>query len=259
VLSEAFHAYLDLQAKNGKPDVRPSNFLRVDHQREANMFSRLLLAVLICTASISVLAQTPAPNYQRGTITAATAHQNPSGDPDHIARYDVSVKIGNTVYVVLFTPPNGSNAVEYSTGIDMLFLVGNDTLTFNSMVSGKTEMPILRRQTGSAPANVDLSGAPSQYFSLKLKNLSEKLTLSDDQQARLRPILEQESGELSPLWSNPVISQKDKLETLERVVRASDEKIRPILSQDQWEKLQDMRKEQKVQLKKVIADKKADK
>jgi hypothetical protein len=224
------------------------------------MFSRLLLAVLICTAGISALGQTPAPNYQRGTITAVTAHQNAPEEPGrNVARYDVSVKVRDTVYVVLFTPPSGSNTVEYSTGIDMLFLVGDDTLTFNSMVSGKTEMPILRRETLSAPGSLDLSSAPNQYFSLKLQNLSEKLTLSDDQQTKIRPILEQESGELSPLWNNPVVSPKEKLDKLERVVRASDEKIRPILSQNQREKLQEMRKEQRGQLKKLVAEKKAEK
>jgi hypothetical protein len=219
------------------------------------MFSRLLLAVWICAVSVSALGQTSATDYRRGTIVAVAAHQAVPGESGRdVARYDVSVKVGNTVYVVLFTSPNGSNSVEYSTGIDMLFLVGDNTLTFNSMVSGKTEMPILRRETIPAQGGLALSKAPSQYFSLKLQNLSEKLTLSDDQQAKIRPILEQESGELSPFWNNPAISQKEKLDTLERVVRASDEKIRPILSQAQQEKLQEMRKEQKVRLKKLIAD-----
>ena len=222
------------------------------------MFGRLL-AALICAASLSAMGQTPPSNYQRGTIIAITAHQNAPGESSRdVVRYDVSVKVGNTNYVVLFTPPSGSNTVEYSTGIDMLFLVGDNVLTFNSMVSGKTEMPILRREALPARGSPDLSRAPGQYFSLKLQNLSEKLALSDDQQAKIRPILEQESGELSPLWNNPVISRKDKLDTLEKVVRASDEKIKPILSQTQREKLQEMRKEQKDQLKKLIATKQAD-
>ena len=168
------------------------------------MFGRLL-AALICAASLSAMGQTPPSNYQRGTITAVTAHQNAPGESSRdVVRYDVSVKVGNTNYVVLFTPPNGSNTVEYSVGTDMLFLVGDDTLTFNSKVSGKTEMPILRREALPARGSPDLSRAPGEYFSLKLQNLSEKLALSDDQQAKIRPILEQESGELSPLWNNPV-------------------------------------------------------
>lgn len=222
------------------------------------MFGRLL-AALICAASLSAMGQTPPSNYQHGTITAVNAHQNAPGESGHdVVRYDVSVKVGNTNYVVLFTPPNGSNTVEYSTGIDMLVLVGDNTLTFNSAVSGKTDMPILRRETAPARGSPDLSRAPSQYFSLKLQNLSEKLALSEDQQAKIRPILEQETGELSPLWNNPVISRKDKLDTLEKVVHASDEKIKPILSQTQREKLQEMRKQQKEQIKKLMASKQAE-
>ena len=58
-----------------------------------------------------------------------------------MARYDVSVKIGNVIYVVLYTPLNGSNTVEYSPGIEMLFSVGNDKLTFNSRISGAPRFP----------------------------------------------------------------------------------------------------------------------
>lgn len=219
------------------------------------MFARLF-ATLICAASLSAMGQTPQPNYQRGTITAVTAHQNTSGESSRdVVQYDVSVKVGNTNYVVLFTPPNGSNTVEYSAGTDMLFLVGDNTLTFNSTISGKTEMPILRREALPPQGSPDLSRASGQYFSLKLQNLSDKLALSGDQQAKIRPILEQESGELSPLWSNPVISRKEKLETFGKVVRASDEKIKPILSPTQREQLQALRKEQKEQLKKLMATK----
>jgi len=49
------------------------------------------------------------------------------------------------------------------------------------------------------------------------------------------------------------------LDTLERVVRASDEQMRPILSQNQREKLQAMRKEQKDQVKKLTTDKETSK
>ncbi len=219
------------------------------------MFGRLF-AALICAMSLSAIGQTPQADYQRGTITAVTAHQNTPGESSgDVVRYDVSVKVGNTNYVVLFTPPNGSNTVEYSAGTDMLFLVGDNTLTFNSTISGKTEMPILRREALPPRGSLDLSRASGQYFSLKLENLSDKLALSGDQQAKIRPILEQESGELSPLWSNPVISRKEKLETFGKVVRASDEKIKPILSPTQREKLQALRKEQKEQLKKLMAAK----
>ena len=103
------------------------------------MFGRLF-AALICAMSLSAIGQTSQPDYQRGTITAVTAHQNTSGESSRdVVRYDVSVKVGNTNYVVLFTPPNGSNTVEYSAGTDMLFLVGANTslLTVRSLEKPK--------------------------------------------------------------------------------------------------------------------------
>jgi len=87
----------------------------------------------------------------------------------------VAVKVGNTTYVVLYAPGNGANAVEYSLGVDLLILVGNDTLTFNSKLSGTTEVPILQKEALSPESKPDLSKMPGQYFSLKLQNLSQAL------------------------------------------------------------------------------------
>ena len=211
----------------------------------------MLMLVTICPA----FCQT-ASKYQPGTITAVTAHQQDTGRPDsEVVQYDVSVKIDNTVYVVLYTPPNGLKNVEYAPGIEMLFSVGKETITFNSALSGKTEVPILRREVLPAQSGLDWSKAPGQYFSMKLRHLSETLALTEDQQAKIKPILEQEAGELGPYWNNPVVSRKDKLLKLQRVVLNSDTKIKPLLSEIQLQKLQELRKEQEQELKQRIAEK----
>lgn len=215
---------------------------------------RVLTIALVFWTTLMVVAQEPSSKYQRGTIMAVTAHpvaQSEQGGA--IARYDVSVKVGDTVYVVLYTPPNGANGVEYSAGLDLLVLVGSDTLTFNSRLSGKTEVPIVRRETLPA-TGLDPSKLPGQYFSMKLQNLSESLNLSEDQQRQIKPILEQESGQLQQYWGNPTVSQKDKLKEWEKVVRSSDQKIRPLISDEQWRNLEAMRKQQKQELKKRVAD-----
>jgi hypothetical protein len=38
---------------------------------------------------------------------------------------------------------------------------------------------------------------------MKLQNLSEKLALTDAQQAEIKPILEQETGEVGQILANP--------------------------------------------------------
>ena len=222
------------------------------------MLKLVSIALLMCATTFTALAQELSRNYQSGTITAVTAHaQEGDKQGSDIARYDVSVKVGNTVYVVLYTPPNGAKSVEYSTGFDLLVLVGSDTLTFNSKLSGETVVPILRRTALTPQEGLDLSRAPGQYFRMKLQNLTESLKLSEDQQAKIKPILEQETAEVREFWGNPVISQKDKLKRWEKIVRSSDAKMKPLVSQVQWENLESMRKEQKQELKNLVADQKA--
>lgn len=149
--------------------------------------------ILVCMAALSALGQTPASKYQPATIMAVAEHHD-SKQRDEVKQYDVSVKVGDTTFVVLFTPPSGSNTVTYALGDELLVLVGSNTLTFNN-ASVKTEVPILSRETGSAQ-NPDWSKAPGQYFSMKVQHPSESLGLTDVQQVKIKPILEQEAGQV---------------------------------------------------------------
>jgi len=214
--------------------------------------SRLLSVIALCISCLSAYGQTSS-NYQQGTITAVKAHQNAPGESD-VARYDVSIAVGDTLYVVLYTPPSGAKTVEYSAGFSVLVLVGNDTLTFNSQLSGTTQLPILSRQPLPKQSRLDPARVPGEYFTMKQQHLSEVLGLTDDQQAKIKPILEQETAEVGSFVNSPVYSRKEKLNRWEKVVRSSDDKLKPFLSQSQLGKLQQLRKEQKQNLKQLIAD-----
>ena len=216
--------------------------------------------ILICIAALASLGQSSSTKYQPGTITAVTAHNNAPGEAaGDLARYEVTVRIKNVVYVVLYAPRNGANTVEYSPGIEMLFLVGDNTLTFNSKISGTTEVPILRREVMPAQSGLDWSKAHSEYLSIKQQHLSEALGLTDDQQVKIKPLLEQEAGEAGMILWTPVVSPKDRLKQYERIVKASDVKIKPFLSSAQVSKLVELRKQQKVELKRLIAKRETDK
>jgi hypothetical protein len=219
---------------------------------------RWLAVALMCVVVLSALGQTLASKYQPGTITAVVAHQSPDQQESNIPQYDVSVRVGNTSYVVLYAPPNGANGVKLAAGIEVLVLVGSKTLTFNSRVSGTTEVPILSRET-LAPQSLDSSKICGQYFTLKLQRLTEILVLTDAQQAEIRPILEQEAGEVNEICFNPALSQNDTLKQYEKILQASDEKIKPKLFGDQLQKLQDLRKGQKQDIKRIIAEQKSSK
>lgn len=214
----------------------------------------LVLVVLVHVAVASALGQSSSGEYEKGTIMAVVRHPEAAGD---VARYDVSLKIRNTMYMVLYTPPNGANSVEYAAGIDMLFLVGKDSVTFNSKITGTTTMPILRTESLPEEPVLDWSKAPGEYFSMKLQHLSEGLDLSSDQRSRIKPIIEQEAGEAAQVCFTSTISVQDRLNRCEMIVHSSDEKMKSVLSQAQWQKLQEIRKEQKQELKQLITKRKS--
>ena len=214
-----------------------------------------LITILICMSALSTLGQTRSSKYQPGTITAVTVHQSAPGEKSgDVTRYDVSVKVRNVVYVVLFTPLHGDNIVEHSPGFEMLFLVGDKTLKFNSKGGRPVEVPILRSETLPEEKGIDWSKAQSQYFSMKQRHLSEALDLTDDQQAKIKPLIEQESGEAGSILWTPVVSPKDRLKQYQKIVKASDAKIKPFLSGPQVAKLEELRKQQRVEVKKLIAE-----
>ena len=217
---------------------------------------RWLCVILLSVPGVCALGQTPSSDYQPGTITAVTVHHSSGQHDADITQYDVSVKVGNVVYVVLYSPPNGSNTVKYVTGDELPVLVGSKTITFNTALSGKTEVPILSRTT-VAPEKLNASQACGQYSSIKLQHLSASLSLTDDQQAQIKPTLEQEAAEVEQICYNPVLSPADTLNQYLKILRASDEKIKPLLSKSQIQKLQDLRKDQKQELKKMIAAQKS--
>jgi hypothetical protein len=166
----------------------------------------------------------------------------------------VSLKVDDAVYVVLFTSPNGSTSVEYSMGMNVVVLVGSKSITFTKL--GRTaEVPILRRESVPATTGIDWSRTPGEYFSQKLQHLADKLGLTPDQQTKIKPIIEQEAGEAGQMISNPVLSTEDKLKKLENIVGSSDERLKPILSSDQWQALQDMRRQQRRELRESLSEK----
>jgi hypothetical protein len=107
---------------------------------------RLIIVVLMCTAGIFAAGQTSS-KFQPGTIMAVTPHPNSDASSSSVNRYDISLKVGNTMYVVLFTQPPGTVGVRYSAGQELLVSVGSNSITYNDMLGNSREVPILSRKT----------------------------------------------------------------------------------------------------------------
>lgn len=106
---------------------------------------KLLFTICICLAAIPAFCQSTA-KYQVGTITDVRPHQAAADVSSGVVSYDVSVKVADTIYLVLYTPPLNTNTVRYATGRDLLVLVGKNTITYNDILGQSLEVPIVSRK-----------------------------------------------------------------------------------------------------------------
>ena len=101
---------------------------------------RGLATVLVCFWCVTSFCQSTS-KYQPGTIMAVVARPSDSADAT-TATYDISVRVGDTIYVVLYTPPLGAGTPQYAAGRELLVKVGEKTITFNDMLGQSRDVPI---------------------------------------------------------------------------------------------------------------------
>jgi hypothetical protein len=106
---------------------------------------KLLCAICICLTAGSAVSQSTK-KYQVGTITDVKLHQAAADAGSGVVSYDVSVKVADIIYLVLYTPPLNMNTVRYATGRDLLVLVGKSTITYNDILGQSLEVPIVSRR-----------------------------------------------------------------------------------------------------------------
>ena len=119
---------------------------------------KLVALFLICLTMYPAFGQSTS-KYKVGTITEVKVHQAAGSGTSDAVSYDVSVKVGDTIYVVLYTPPLGEDTVKYVAGRDLLVLVGQNTITYNDILGRSFAVPIESRQ---AAANVKQSKSVSR-------------------------------------------------------------------------------------------------
>jgi hypothetical protein len=116
-----------------------------------------LLILFISFVTLFAFGQS-SPKYQTATVIAVQAHQFASDNSDADDKgaskpaYDVSLRIKNEVYVVLYTPREDTGATKYAAGRNALVLVGEKTIKWNDIMGTTFEMPILSKKSIAAPA-----------------------------------------------------------------------------------------------------------
>ncbi len=106
---------------------------------------KVIGVICICLATLPLFAQGSG-KYEVATITDVQIHQD---NGSAVVSYDVSVKVGGTIYLVLFTPPLGMDAVKYAAGYELLVLVGKKTITYNDILGQSFEVPIVSQRSAA--------------------------------------------------------------------------------------------------------------
>ena len=107
---------------------------------------RLLCAMCLSFVAFSAFCQS-ASEYQVATIVDVKTHPVSGNDASDIASYDVSIRVGNTIYLVLYTPPFGIDTVKYKAGRNLLVLVGKNKIRYNDILGQSLEVPIISQKS----------------------------------------------------------------------------------------------------------------
>jgi Protein of unknown function (DUF2950) len=93
----------------------------------------------------------PQHRWQAATITAARCPEAADADPS-VASCEVSLKVGDIVYVALCKPALGIDTVLFATGRDLEVLIVEKTLMYNDLLGDSFQVPILSRSIVAAQA-----------------------------------------------------------------------------------------------------------
>lgn len=97
-----------------------------------------------CLLTLPALCE-PA-KYEVATITDVKPHQAAANESSEVPKYDVSLKVGDIIYLTLYSDTAGTSTIRYAGGRQLLVHVGKDTITYNEILGRSQEVPILGRK-----------------------------------------------------------------------------------------------------------------
>ena len=83
----------------------------------------------------------------------------------------------------------------------------------------------------------------------QLERLTKKLKLSDDQQAKLKPILEEQNKQMEQIHNDSSLSREDRFSKMQGLRQSSDTQIKSVLNEEQQKSFDKMREEQRERMK----------
>jgi protein CpxP len=90
---------------------------------------------------------------------------------------------------------------------------------------------------------------PMESVDDQIKHLSKKLNLTSDQQAKLKPILEDQRKQMEAVHNDSSLSREDKFSKMQALRQSSDTQIKGVLTDEQSKSFDKMREEQRDRMK----------
>src|SRR5208282_3615441 len=111
---------------------------------------RLIAVIGLCLLTFPALCQSTS-KWQIAAITEVKPHPAAGEDASDPITYDISVKVGDTIYLVRYTTPAGEIAPKYATGRELLVLVGKNTITYKDLLGRSLQVPIESQRPAADP------------------------------------------------------------------------------------------------------------
>ena len=104
---------------------------------------KIMPVACICLLTLPALGESA--KYEVATIMDVQPHASAASDSSEVAKYDVSVKVADTIYLTLYTDVVGAGTIKHAGGRELLVLVGKDTITYNDILGRSQKVPIISR------------------------------------------------------------------------------------------------------------------
>lgn len=102
---------------------------------------RLICVLMLFAIATAAMCQSSSP-YKAAQLLDVAAHQPPTSEKS----YDLTVKMENTIFIVYFVPPDGTNLIESKKGQDFVARVDGDTMKVNDLLGQSHSLKILSRK-----------------------------------------------------------------------------------------------------------------
>ena len=104
---------------------------------------KIMSVACICLLTLPALGESA--KYEVATIMDVQPHASAARDSSEVAKYDISVKVADVIYLVLYKDTMGTNTIKYVAGRELLVHVGKDTITYNDILGRSQEVAIISR------------------------------------------------------------------------------------------------------------------